>query len=127
MKTVTVHFDRWLRPLSLFLALLSSAVSADAQAPVITSECELVVVLGQSFSYEIQADNDTLGYSVTNLPYWITCEGNRLSGTAIKLGHYPLKIYALNSSGVSDPQTLEIIVKTKLPKEPRSAETGEHR
>ena len=127
MKTVTVHFDRWLRPLSLFLALLSSAVSADAQAPVITSECELVVVLGQSFSYEIQADNDPLGYSVTNLPYWIKCEENRLIGTAIKLGHYSLTIYALNSSGVSDPQTLEIIVKTKLPKEPRSAETGEHR
>ena len=127
MKTVTAHFDRWLRPLALLLVLLTSAVSADAQAPVITSECELVVVFGQSFSYEIQADNDPLGYSVTNLPYWVKCEGNRLSGTAIKLGHYPLKIYALNSAGVSDPQTLEIIVKNKIPKQARSTETGEHR
>jgi hypothetical protein len=127
MIPTTPHFYRWLRALPFTLALFASAVSAYAQAPVITSECELVVVLGQSFSYEIQADNDPLGYSVTNLPYWIKCEGNRLSGTAIKLGHYTLKIYALNSGGVSDPRTLEIIVKNKIPKQARSTETGEHR
>jgi hypothetical protein len=73
--------------LALF-ASAASAVSADAQAPVITSECELVVVLGQSFSYEIQADNQALGYSVTNLPHSIKCEENRLSGTAMGLGQY---------------------------------------
>ena len=82
------HFYRWLRALPLLLALFASAASADAQAPVITSECELVVVLGQSFSYEIQADNQALGYSVTNLPHSIKCEENRLSGTAMELGQY---------------------------------------
>jgi len=127
MELSPPQFHRWLLALFLTLCLFASAVSSYAQAPVITSECELVAVLGQSFSYEIQADNDPLGYSVTNLPYWVKCEGNRLSGTAIKLGHYPLKIYALNSSGVSDPQTLEIIVKNKIPKQARSTETGEHR
>jgi len=127
MELSPPQFHRWLLALFLTLCLFASAVSSYAQAPVITSECELVAVLGQSFSYEIQADNDPLGYSVTNLPYWVKCEGNRLSGTAIKLGHYPLKIYALNSSGVSDPQTLEIIVKNKIPKLARSTETGEHR
>ena len=88
MKTVTAHFARWLRPLALFLALLSSAVSADAQAPVITSEFEVVAVLGQSFHYEIQADNQALGYSVTNLPHAIKCEENRLIDTALELGQY---------------------------------------
>jgi len=87
MKTTT-YSDQCLRPLVLLLALLVSAVSADAQAPVITSECELVVVLGQSFSYEIQADNDPLGYSVTNLPHSIKCEENRLIDTALELGQY---------------------------------------
>lgn len=87
MKTTT-YSDQCLRPLVLLLALLVSAVSADAQAPVITSECELVVVFGQSFSYEIQADNQALGYSVTNLPHSIKCEGNRLIDTALELGQY---------------------------------------
>lgn len=88
MKTVTAHFDRWLRPLALLLVLLTSAVSADAQAPVIISECEVVAVLGQSFHYESQADNQALGYSVTNLPHSIKCEENRLIDTALELGQY---------------------------------------
>jgi hypothetical protein len=88
MKTVTAHFAQWLRPLALFLALLVSAASADAQAPVITSECEVVAVLGQSFHYEIQADNQALGYSVTNLPHSIKCKENRLIDTAFELGQY---------------------------------------
>lgn len=88
------HFYRWLRALPLLLALFASAasavsaVSADAQASVIISECEVVAVLGQSFHYEIQADNQALGYSVTNLPHSIKCEENRLSGTAMELGQY---------------------------------------
>jgi len=85
------HFYRWLRALPLLLALFASAasaVSADAQAPVIISECEVVAVLGQSFHYEIQADNQALGYSVTNLPHSIKCEENRLIGTALELGQY---------------------------------------
>ena len=88
MKTVTPHFDRWLRPLALLLVLLTSAVKADAQASVIISECEVVAVLGQSFHYEIQADNQALGYSVTNLPHAIKCEENRSNDTALELGQY---------------------------------------
>ena len=88
MKTVTAHFDQWLRPLALLLVLLTSAVRADAQAPVIISEVEVVAVLGQSFHYDIQADNQALGYSVTNLPHSIKCEENHLIDTAWELGHY---------------------------------------
>ena len=115
MKTTTTHPDRWLRALALFLALLVSAVSADAQAPVITSELEVVAVLGQPFSYDIQADNQPLGYSVTNPPYWLKREGSKLLGTPVKLGASKMKLTALNADGVSQPVVLIVNVLNEKP------------
>jgi len=115
MKRSTSHFYRWVRPISLLLALIASAVRADAEAPVITSELEVVAVLGQPFSYDIQADNQPLGYSVTNPPYWLKREGGKLLGTPVKLGASKMKLTALNADGVSQPVVLTVNVLNETP------------
>jgi hypothetical protein len=82
---------------------------------VITSELEVVAVLGQPFSYEIQADNHPLGYSVTNPPYWLKREGGKLLGTPVKLGASKMKLTALNADGVSQPVVLTVNVLNETP------------
>jgi hypothetical protein len=98
----------------LFMLVFSSLLVASAlhasDAPEVTSGGELAVPFGESFTYDLEATNEPLGYSVLNLPYWIQRKENKLEGKAVKIGTHSLEIYAMNASGVSAPHILKITV-----------------
>lgn len=100
--------------LGLLYCLLLATVAHGSETSEVTSASELVVEFGESFTYELEASNESLGFSVLNLPYWIERKENKLEGNAIKLGTHKLTIYALNASGTSEPKFLKIIVKEQV-------------
>ena len=104
MKTTTTHADRWLRALALFLALLVSAVSADAQAPVVDSAPVVELEFGVPFEYEIKASNEPVGYGAAGLPFWMKREGAFLRGTPVVKAEAAVTLHALNQDGLSDPK-----------------------
>lgn len=97
--------------MGLLCTLLLATALHGSETPEVTSASTLVVEFGESFTYELEASNEPLGFSVLNLPFWIQREENKLEGKALKLGTHTLKIYALNAAGVSEPQLLKITVE----------------
>ena len=81
-----------------------------AAVPLIRSDLEVVAVTGQPFCYEIEAQYEPLGYSVTNIPYWLQRDAAKLSGTPKVLGNWTMQFLALNADGVSQPVELKIQV-----------------
>ena len=104
MKTTTTHADQCLRPLVLLLALLVSAVSADAQAPVVDSAPVVELEFGVPFEYEIKASNEPVGYGAAGLPFWMKREGAFLRGTPVVKTKSVVILHALNQDGLSDPK-----------------------
>ena len=87
-----------------------SVPQAYAAVPVITSEAEVCAVVGQPFSYTIEAEHQPLAYSVANIPYWLHRDAAKLSGTPKVPGTWTIQLLALNADGVSQPVELKIQV-----------------
>ena len=102
-----------------FCVLLFACLSvpqAYGAVPVITSEAEVCAVVGQPFSYTIEAEHQPLGYSVANIPYWLHREGALLHGTTSVPGEWVMQLTALNRDGVS--QSVELTVRVSAPLTP---------
>lgn len=87
--------------------------SATGKVPVIKGTPLLEVVYGERFEYEITAENDPMGFAVTNQPPWLHREGRSLSGHPSQLGEFNLELRAFNQYGSSDSFHLKIIVKPR--------------
>jgi len=98
------------RGICAVLALYIGVSVAHAAVPVITSELEVVAVVGEPFSYQIQAEHGPLGYSVINIPYWLKRDGARLQGTSEQIGKWTMQLLALNADGVSESVELTVQV-----------------
>ena len=77
---------------------------------------EVAAVVGEPFSYTIEAEHEPLGYSVANIPYWLQRDGAKLSGTPAVPSESVMQLTALNRDGVS--QSVELTVRVSAPSTP---------
>lgn len=78
--------------------------------PVIISEPLIELEYGKPFSYEIVAENEPLGFAVTNHPAWLKRKGAILSGYPSQAGTFTLELRAFNRYGGSSVFHLQMIV-----------------
>lgn len=116
---------------SLLLAEVGAdAVEADAAelvparsatCPNVTSDLTVEFEYGKPFNYQIIADNEPLGYSVSVLPVWMKRNAGELYGNAVEAGTFKLQIRALNMKGLGPSKELIITVN---PRESKSIPTA---
>jgi hypothetical protein len=87
-----------------------------SEAPVITSNLNMVGITGTPASYQITASGSPTGYDATGLPpgMSVNTATGLISGTPTQSGTYPATIIATNATGRSGYATLTINVSTSL-------------
>jgi hypothetical protein len=110
-----------------FSSLLLAEVGADAvevdaaelvparsaTCPNVTSDLTVELAYGKPFKYQIIADNEPLGYSVSGLPVWMKRNSGELYGNAVEAGTIKLQIRALNMQGLGPSKELIITVNSR--------------
>ncbi|MDF9832341.1 autotransporter-associated beta strand protein [Ereboglobus sp. PH5-5] len=76
-------------------------------APVISSSLSANAMVGQPFSYTIVAINSPASFAASNLPSWLSINGNKITGTPTVEGTVNVEISATNAGG-TDTKTLVI-------------------
>ncbi|WP_409828214.1 DUF4114 domain-containing protein, partial [Microcystis sp.] len=98
--------------------LIVSAVSAN-NAPEFTTNPELKIIVGNDYSYDanaVDADNDTLFYSLSLAPDGLTIDNNTgvLSWQSPTIGNYNISISVEDGKGGRDTQTYNLGVVTNV-------------
>ena len=98
--------------------LIVSAVSAN-NAPEFTTNPELKIIVGNDYSYDanaVDADNDTLFYSLSLAPDGLTIDNNTgvLSWQSPTIGNYNISISVEDGKGGRDTQTYNLGVVTNI-------------
>jgi uncharacterized Zn finger protein len=98
--------------------LIVSAVSAN-NAPEFTTNPELEIIVGNDYSYDanaVDADNDTLFYSLSLAPDGLTIDNNTgvLSWQSPTIGSYNISISVEDGKGGRDTQTYNLGVVTNV-------------
>ena len=98
--------------------LIVSAVSAN-NAPEFTTNPELKIIVGNDYSYDanaVDADNDTLFYSLSLAPDGLTIDNNTgvLSWKSPTIGKYNISISVEDGKGGRDTQTYNLGVVTNV-------------
>jgi len=84
-----------------------------ATCPNVTSDLTVELAYGKPFKYQIVADNEPLGYSVSGLPVWMKRNSGELYGNAVEAGTFKLQIRALNMKGLGPSKELIITVNPR--------------
>ena len=90
------------------MALVIGVGVAQAEVPVVQSPEVIELEFGQPFEYTLKASNESLGFSIKGLPFWLEREGDILRGTPVSLKEHTLTLYALNADGVSEPRKVKL-------------------
>jgi RHS repeat-associated protein len=98
--------------------LIVSAVPSN-NAPQFTTNPELKIIVGNDYSYDanaVDADNDTLFYSLSLAPDGLTIDNNTgiLSWKSPTIGHYNISISVEDGKGGRDTQTYILGVVTNV-------------
>jgi hypothetical protein len=98
--------------------LIVSAVSAN-NAPEFTTNPELEIIVGNDYTYDanaVDADNDTLFYSLSLAPDGLTIDNNTgvLSWQSPTIGNYNISISVEDGKGGRDTQTYNLGVVTNV-------------
>jgi hypothetical protein len=85
------------------------------QPPVITSSTSTTAILDLPFSYTASAedpDHDTIEFVYSQLPDWLTVEGNTVHGIPTSTGTYQFSVTAQDNDGESDRITVTVQVNS---------------
>ena len=101
----------------------SAMLTVNPSAPVITSATSATATVGQSFTYQIAANNTPTGFGATGLPSGLTVNpvSGLVSGTPTVTGTFSVTLSATNAGGTGTA-TLTLAVLTVNP--PTLAITG---
>ena len=98
-------------------AVLTLMVGSSAPPPpVITSATTATATLGQTFSFQVQANNSPTSFAATGLPGGLVIASNSgvIGGTPTTAGTYSAGVSATNASGTGSA-TLTITVQAAIP------------
>lgn len=74
---------------------------AATRLPIITSDLEKTIMIGDKFYYQITAINGPISnYGASGLPTWATLTNNVITGIPNGVGTFPITLFATNDAGV---------------------------